>query len=478
MILSIDLENLCWGSVSVKISKSKFYADFFILMPHVFIFFLSIPLMACIEDEVSSIQQTTYDCDQIDSIELANLQQGVCQGTRKSCTSMALSEPNYEAIVEGYEKHELSCDDVDNDCDGKIDENVCAVIPCQQNEEICDQIDNDCDRYIDENACQTCIPSAEVCDGKDNDCNGTIDDLKIRFLSCGEGACKTDAPIVCENGRLLSVCTPKDKTAELCIDQIDNDCDGQIDEAGVSVSTCPNIDMIYIPSGSFTMGSDTGLENEKPAQTKSIQQGFYISASEITVAHYQLCVDEGVCEDRSSLEDMNCTFKNEIMMGSEDLYPMNCLTWQQARQFAQWLGGDLPSETQWEYVAKNQDSNTLYPWGEQDPMCGLLNYNQCNMEPTGICMNDFSNTFLGVCDLLGNLSEWVLDEYHTSYLDSPSTDESPWCQNLDCSGDANFERVLRGGDWTESMTNHTRKSKAGDTWDIYTGFRIVLKDEP
>jgi hypothetical protein len=28
------------------------------------------------------------------------------------------------------------------------------------------------------------------------------------------------------------------------------------------------------------------------------------------------------------------------------------------------------------------------------------------------------------------------------------------------------------------MNNHTRKPKPGDTWDIYTGFRIVLKDEP
>ncbi|MBO4350798.1 MAG: peptidoglycan DD-metalloendopeptidase family protein [Proteobacteria bacterium] len=98
------------------------------------------------------------------------------------------------------------CDGVDNNCDGRIDEdNVC----CTPSEEICDNIDNDCDGEIDEgDVC--CTPSEEICDNIDNDCDGEVDEGDV---------CCAEAEEVC--------------------DGIDNNCDGNIDEGGVCDQTLP-----------------------------------------------------------------------------------------------------------------------------------------------------------------------------------------------------------------------------------------------
>jgi len=97
------------------------------------------------------------------------------------------------------------CDEVDNNCDGDIDECGCPP-PCIPTEEVCDEADNDCDGVIDECGCPpACIPTEEVCDGADNNCDGDIDE------------CGCPPP-----------CIP---TEEVC-DEADNDCDGDIDECG------------------------------------------------------------------------------------------------------------------------------------------------------------------------------------------------------------------------------------------------------
>ena len=62
------------------------------------------------------------DCNGVvDDIDIpADLQDGVCEGALKRCTSGGPVEPNYAAI-EGYEQLEFSCDAIDNDCDGVVD---------------------------------------------------------------------------------------------------------------------------------------------------------------------------------------------------------------------------------------------------------------------------------------------------------------------------------------------------------------------
>ncbi|MCB9637990.1 MAG: VWA domain-containing protein [Myxococcales bacterium] len=180
------------------------------------------------------------------------------------------------------------CDNQDNDCDGKVDETwssqvgrscsvgkgacqrtglyvckgdgsgvLCTAQAAPPQTEVCDGIDNDCDGKVDEdwpNKGQSCSagsgacnrtgqyickpdrsgvqcsvsaqpPSPEVCDGLDNDCNGLIDDGLARGCNtaCGQGI------ETCTAGQ-WGGCTARSPEPEKCNGQDDN-CDGSVDES-------------------------------------------------------------------------------------------------------------------------------------------------------------------------------------------------------------------------------------------------------
>lgn len=86
---------------------------------------------------------------------------------------------------------------------------------------------------------QSCVPSAEVCDGADNDCDSSIDE------GTGGSACNTGLPGICSAGTDLCiagqlVCNQINQpTAEMC-NNLDDDCDGAIDEDNVCAACVDN----------------------------------------------------------------------------------------------------------------------------------------------------------------------------------------------------------------------------------------------
>jgi formylglycine-generating enzyme required for sulfatase activity len=121
---------------------------------------------------------------------------------------------------------------------------------------------------------------------------------------------------------------------------------------------------ISITGGSF-MGSQDEYSNEIPVHRVQIKS-FDISKTEVTVGQYQQCVDAGVCSLPGDQNDhVSCNWGQL----HRDLHPINCVDWLQARTFAKWVGGDLPTEAQWEYVARSQSKDFRYPWGNTEPTC-------------------------------------------------------------------------------------------------------------
>ena len=204
---------------------------------------------------------------------------GACTEAKKACYS-----GRYQCVSPNGPTVEV-CDNVDNDCDGTIDNifqegcwegrgnadfspgsqcqmgvtsclngnPTCAgqVLPTP---EICDGVDNNCNGQVDDNLptsgllcgpstalgqcsfgtticgegetyCLNAVyPQTESCDNIDNDCDGVIDDNLFKPCSsiCGPGVSQ------CNRGE-WGDCSSPQPTIELC-DGLDNDCDGEVDE--------------------------------------------------------------------------------------------------------------------------------------------------------------------------------------------------------------------------------------------------------
>jgi formylglycine-generating enzyme required for sulfatase activity len=199
------------------------------------------------------------------------------------------------------------------------------------------------------------------------------------------------------------------------------------------------VEWISIPGGTFEMGSgnsDEGLKHSVAVK------GFQMAKTEVTVAQYKACVAAGACSDTGVA---SCGQYGNWDKGDRGNHPMNCIDWSQAGAVCKWVGGRLPSEAEWEYAARSGGKNREYPWGDQEATCERAvmkgNGNDgCGQDRTWpVCSKTSGNTAQGLCDMAGNVWEWVQDIYQSTYSGAP-TNGSAW----EGSGSA---RVDRGGSW-------------------------------
>ncbi len=226
---------------------------------------------------------------------------------------------------------------------------------------------------------------------------------------------------------------------------------------------------VRIPGGSFQMGSDAGESDEKPVHTVHVSS-FELMKTEVTVGQYRKCVEAGACtapNDKSS-----ATYCNWGYSGRED-HPVNCVDWLQAQAFAKWAGGRLPTEAEWEYAARSGGESWTYPWGDEEATCSRAilsdGGNGCGEGRTWpVCSKPAGNSTHGVCDLAGNVWEWVQDGYHDSYSGAPG-DGRAW------EGGAS-DRVVRGGSWYIIASGLRASARMGvaPSFRLYAlGFRLA-----
>ena len=188
------------------------------------------------------------------------------------------------------------------------------------------------------------------------------------------------------------------------------------------------------------------IPGARPAHEVVIKT-FGMSRTAVTVEQYAQCVREGRCAAPGT--GGYCNWGKP----GRELHPVNCVDWDQANQYASFMGARLPSEAEWEYAATSGGGNRKYPWGNEEPGCGLAVMNAggqgCDKSGTlPVCSRPGGNTAQGLCDMAGNVWQWVQDKYQTSYAGAPGDGAA-----FEAAG---VRRVLRGGSFYNSAAGHLR----------------------
>jgi formylglycine-generating enzyme len=214
-------------------------------------------------------------------------------------------------------------------------------------------------------------------------------------------------------------------------------------EAGGAAGGGPaGITWVRIPSGTFQMGSTSGESDERPVHSVTLD-AFEMSATEVTVAQYRLCVDAGVCR----APDGNYNFSSQY-----DNHPVTKVSWTDATTFATWAGGSLPTEAQWEYAALGGQSYT-YAGSNSATNVGWVSANSGSRthEVAQLRANGY-----GLYDMTGNVAEWVSDFYSNNYYS-----QSPR-SNPENTSNASY-LVFRGGSWRHGASRARVASRGGST---------------
>jgi formylglycine-generating enzyme required for sulfatase activity len=225
--------------------------------------------------------------------------------------------------------------------------------------------------------------------------------------------------------------------------------------------------IVYVPAGEFWMGSDDSVPNasdrEKPRHRVQVD-AFWIDRTEVTNARYRQCVESEVCSPPK--ESGSLTRENYHGSPEYDDYPVVNVSWHQAREYAAWVGGRLPTEAEWEYACRGSGGST-YPWGDASPAGTLLNYRSQVGDTTKVGSYPKGKSWCGALDMAGNVWEWTQSLY-VGY----SYDPLDGRENLETDGN----RVLRGGSFI-SPRDGVRCALRDRDFPVHVffnwGFRVV-----
>lgn len=204
--------------------------------------------------------------------------------------------------------------------------------------------------------------------------------------------------------------------------------------ATVAASQSPAADaapegMVVIPEGLFMMGGQS--EENTPIHEVAIAR-FYLDETEVTVAAYEPCVKSGACKAMQT----NNPFCNSLF-SDRAKHPVNCIDWNDADAYCKSVGKRLPTEREWEYVAKAGSEQRLYAWGMEEPDPEL----SCYRHNGGTCeVATHPKAAFGLYDITGNVWEWTSSWY------APYPNEAT---------QGKF-KVYRGGSWSRRFAKWMR----------------------
>ena len=224
-----------------------------------------------------------------------------------------------------------------------------------------------------------------------------------------------------------------------------------------------SLDLLWVPPGSFTMGSPADDPDRRDDETQhqvTITRGFYLSKYEITQAQWHAVMGSNPSEF------------------SGDDRPVEKVSWTDCQYFIDKLNAlnmgtfRLPTEAEWEYAARAGSTSRFY-WGDDPQLSTIDDYAWYEINSN----NSTNNVGLltpnawGFHDILGNVFEWCND-WHAYYGEEAQTDP--------LGPETGTNRIRRGGSWlsyAQTCRTTTRGALTPFMRSQYLGLRI-LKEHP
>ena len=164
-------------------------------------------------------------------------------------------------------------------------------------------------------------------------------------------------------------------------------------------------------------------------------------------------------------------------------HPVVHVSWHDAVAFADWAGGRLPTELEWEHAARGGLGDATYPWGDREP--DDLSFQACNIwqgvfphnntghdgYPATAPAQSFEPNGYGLYNMCGNVWEWTSEPYKVRSRSRPARAHAKKMRGA---------KVLKGGSFLchKSYCHRYRiAARTGTTPDSTTphqGFRSVF----
>jgi formylglycine-generating enzyme required for sulfatase activity len=280
----------------------------------------------------------------------------------------------------------------------------------------------------------------------------------------------------------------------------------------VKLNENSSLAMVLIPAGSFMMGDDTGLDDEKPVHQVLISRPFYLGQHEVTVDQFrQFVTATGYVTDaekgtgfrgafgwdRETMEfQMNPEYSwRQTGFGQTGSHPVVNVSWNDASAFCGWLREKenqdfrLPTEAEWEYACRAGSTTSYCPGDDPESVAQVGNIadamfaGQFPELQSAVLANDgyvytapvgsFASNPFGLHDMHGNVWEWCQDLFDVEYYGASPNNDPPGPSGGE-------ERVYRGGGWFPCARGFRSSSRSGDVPEnrhLTLGFRIALTAE-
>jgi formylglycine-generating enzyme required for sulfatase activity len=233
--------------------------------------------------------------------------------------------------------------------------------------------------------------------------------------------------------------------------------------------------MVAVPAGTFKMGSadaDKQKEADETPQREVSVDAFWMGAYEVTYDEFNaFFLDESISQNTSVdavTRPSSPYIDMTLGMGKAGGFPANSMQQYSALMYCKWLYKKtgiffrLPTEAEWEYACR-AGATTVYPFGNDAKELDKYAWFKTNSDNRYHKVGEKQPNAWGFYDMLGNVGEWVLDQYSETYF----TTIDDKANNPLIEPTNRYPRTVKGGTYQDEAKElrSANRTKSDPVWN-------------